>query len=650
MKKQNNTGHGWVKQINALLPMINVLHGFPRSKNVDKFSKLVNDLIINKGEEYTIGRLKAFRLVIQQFVLKQKLDPVPFAKTKRSGIPRDINFLVPDRDNVHSIRYSFTVLRIIESFRCKPEYKISTIIDPSSADKAVIEEIKEYIKQWSGIKLLPRLEQSKLVMSNRAGPNGPATISSMKDLAALRYDTPELYQAIYDMMKITVRGLDMNRYKVERQEGCKHSKLVLLSDKACKTRVIAIADWWSNTALESVHTAFMKALERLPTDVTYRQSEIPHLVKRLGSDLFSSDMTAFTDRFPIELEEAVVEAAYGTQISRLWKQIISNRNFSHPKGDVRYAVGNPMGILSSWPVSTLTHHCVKQWCAYKLNIHNYKYLILGDDTLDSRKDVYDLYTQTIKQLGVSISLSKCTQSNSANAEFAKRLFLNHVEVTGLPVHLLEEILQYPEQILEFVRICRERGYHDEILAPSLDLLLSNHSHGKMARDILSLPEVFSGMPPLLEVKPDSWASKIAQIPEAEQESMLRVARDYVFWTTVIGVNKSYAPKKVYDGVIQENHPIVAALSEQLMSYLPETDDDFSIYNEWVKGNYRHMANVPCIDTYRYYNKGHYATKCKYDVLKALLELANGNCNITLYDHKVYSNYDLFSMGFPTNQR
>jgi hypothetical protein len=630
--------------------MINVLHGFPRTKNVDKFSKLVSDLIINKGENYTIGRLKAFRLVIQQFVLRQKVDPVPFAKANRKGVPRAISFLVPDRDDVHSIRYSFTVLRIIESFRCKPEYKISTIVDPSKADEALLGEITEYIKHWSGIKLLPELEQSKFVLSNRAGPNGPASINAMTDLAALRYNSPQLYQSIYDLMKITVRGLDMNRYKVEKQEGAKHSKLVLLSDKACKTRVIAIADWWSNTALESVHTAFMKALARLPTDVTYRQSEIPNLVKGLGSNLYSSDMTAFTDRFPIQLETAVIEAAYGTKISELWKQIISNRNFSHPKGDVRYSVGNPMGILSSWPVSTFTHHCVKQWCAHKLNIKNYKYLILGDDTLDSRKDVYDLYTDTINKLGVSISLSKCTQSETADAEFAKRLFLNHVEVTGLPVHLLEEILQYPEQILEFVRICRERGYQDEILAPSLDLMLSSHSKGKMAKDILSLPETVSGMPPLLEVKPDTWAEKLAHLDQTELEQKLRIARDYVFWTTVIGVNKPDVPKKVFKGSIPENHPIVAALSEQLMEYLPETEDDFSIYNEWVKGNYRHMANVPCIDTYRYYNKGHYATKCKYDVLKALLELAGGNCNIPLYEHKIYTNYDLFSMGFPTNKR
>jgi hypothetical protein len=61
----------------------------------------------------------------------------------------------------------------------------------------------------------------------------------------------------------------------------------------------------------------MTALRKLPSDVTYIQSDIPKLVKDLGSNLYSSDMTAFTDRFPRKLEVELVKAAYGADISRL---------------------------------------------------------------------------------------------------------------------------------------------------------------------------------------------------------------------------------------------------------------------------------------------------------------------------------------------
>jgi hypothetical protein len=220
-------------------------------------------------------------------------------------------------------------------------------------------------------------------------------------------------------------------------------------------------------------------------------------------------MTAFTDVFPIELEQHVVQTAYGVNVGRLWRQIISNREFSHPKGSVKYAAGNPMGLLSSWPVSTITHHAVKQYCAEQVfgnksnKYKKYKYLMLGDDSLDSNKEVYFKYLDVMTRLGVSTSLSKCTQSEDSSAEFAKRLFLNETEVTGLPITLLEEIRTKPEQFLELIRIARERGYADEYLAPGVDCLLVNHRNGKLIADILSLPEPTSGIHPLLDAKPDS---------------------------------------------------------------------------------------------------------------------------------------------------
>lgn len=65
----------------------------------------------------------------------------------------------------------------------------------------------------------------------------------------------------------------------------------------------------------------------------------------------------------------------------------------------------------------------------------------------------------------------------------------------------------------------------------------------------------------------------------------------------------------------------------------------------MRGEYRHMVNVPNVDTYRYYNKGHYATKCKYDVLKATLAMANGDCNIPLHHPAKVSNFELFTRSY-----
>jgi hypothetical protein len=304
-----------------------------------------------------------------------------------------------------------------------------------------------------------------------------------------------------------------------------------------------------------------------------------------------------------------------------------------------------MGILSSWPVSTMTHHAVKQWCAYKVGKKSYKYLILGDDTLDTSKEVYELYTDTIRKLGVSISLSKCTSSESGSTEFAKRLFRNSVEVTGLPVHLLESVREKPEQFLELVKIARERGYEDLFLGPCLDSLLSYCNCNKTVVDMLSLPEKVLGMPPLYGVTSGTWADKLSSLSEESLENNLVIARNYVFWRTAERLNKPSIPDKVNEVTLDTNHPLVYALSNKLMDYLGNYEDEYSIYNSWLEGNYREMASVPSFDRYKYYNKGHFVTKCKFDVLNAQLALANGDCNIPLHKPWKPTNYDLVDIGF-----
>lgn len=125
-----------------------------------------------------------------------------------------------------------------------------------------------------------------------------------------------------------------------------------MSDKFGKTRTIAIGDSFSQTALSGLHDTFMKGLSKMRTDCTYRQSEIPKLISQLGDSLYSSDLTAFTDRFPRKWQIAVISARYGNEIAQLWEQVIADRVFTSCQGEIKYVVGNPMGLLSSWPIST----------------------------------------------------------------------------------------------------------------------------------------------------------------------------------------------------------------------------------------------------------------------------------------------------------
>lgn len=608
-------------------------------------------MLLNRGQHDTIKRLKAFRLALQQYCLQQPITPIPFCKSDRDGFPKAIAFLKPDRSDVNMVRYSLSIVRCWEEFRLIPEYDPSTITNESSADETLIAEICSFVDTWPGIKLLPELKPGNFVLSNKAGPNGPATLSCLKDLEALRQPGEGvLKDAVEELLKISIPFIDLSKYDTSSVQKSIHSKLVLLSDKFGKTRTIAIADYFSNLALTGIHKSFMEALQRMRGDVTYLQNEIPNLVKGLGTHLYSSDMTAFTDRFPIQLEKKVVSAAYGERIGYLWETVLTKRKFQHPKGALSYKVGNPMGVLSSWPVSTFTHHMVKRFCAYKLSIKDYKYLILGDDTLDTDIGVYNYYLSVIERLGVSISKSKCTQSIHGYAEFAKRLFTPNGEVTGLPIHILEGINKYPEQVLELYRICISRGYSKEYLAPGFEVLVSKNKRSKILADILALPKHVTGIDPLWEPIPGSWADHFACLEEGVQSRLLELSRESLFWSIVNNIDSVAKSKPVGQSDLSPTHPLIFALSESIERYLPEEAytsdfdvDEYWIYDRWMEGEYVHLVNIPNVDTYRFYNRGHRVTKCNFDVFSRLLAISNGNQNIPLQPRTKLTNDELYDI-------
>jgi len=126
--------------------MINILHLKDSSKNVRSVCKLVSHLLKHKGEKRAIDLLKAFRLATTQFALQQTVTNIPFCKTDRDGFPKAIRFLKPNRRSRLSVMYKMSVLRLIEEFRCEPDYSVGTITAESSAKDDILNDISDYIR------------------------------------------------------------------------------------------------------------------------------------------------------------------------------------------------------------------------------------------------------------------------------------------------------------------------------------------------------------------------------------------------------------------------------------------------------------------------------------------------------------------------
>lgn len=212
-------------------------------------------------------------------------------------------------------------------------------------------------------------------------------------------------------------------------------RLSVINDPELKARVVAMSDYWSQTALRPLHKEIFKLLRtRLPQDRTFTQD--PYLIKVQGQKFHSLDLTAATDRIPAVLQRDILQLMTDKNTAWAWYHLMVDQPFLIPGSKteyVKYAVGQPMGALSSWGMMALTHHIIVQYSALEVGCYPFKdYILLGDDIVINNDRVATKYREVMTYLGVDISEHKTHVSNDMY-EFAKRWFTSGQEITGLPL-------------------------------------------------------------------------------------------------------------------------------------------------------------------------------------------------------------------------
>jgi hypothetical protein len=105
----------------------------------------------------------------------------------------------------------------------------------------------------------------------------------------------------------------------------------------------------------------------------------------------------------------------------------------------------------------LTHHCIARFAGAR------DYAILGDDIAICDGDVSVRYRSCMDKLGVTINSSKSIVHNPeypsvSSAEFAKRIFVDGMEVTPVPVKLLKQAAKHPSLMALLLKTLDLRGY------------------------------------------------------------------------------------------------------------------------------------------------------------------------------------------------
>lgn len=442
------------------------------------FIDFVDKSIRTRGIDNTILRVKTMKLAVTRFISGHPLSVSgePSISLNRRGLPRALGPLQDLVDKgVGEHRLLLTLLsvsRALPGSRYVPS--LSTITDSSTMDIKTYEELKfliPMVMNQMGLDSNPSQPRwKKFHLTTKAGPNAIALKSAMIDIHLLPEDLrediytvggPSLKEQMKELLLFDKDKIYTSMNFKKSKEDLKIRKLSIVHAPERKSRIIAILDYFSQTALKPLHDRIFKILESLEGDCTFRQNKPQmFLTKEEGNSYHSLDLTAATDRFPIEVQETVIANLVGSsQYAAAWKRILTKHEFFVPWDStyVKYNAGQPMGAYSSWAVFALSHHIIVRTAALKVGKPYYtNYALLGDDIVIGNDAVAAEYKKLIQSLGVQISDSKSHVSEDTY-EFAKRWVKANVEITGAQINAFVESTKWYLLANEYKNLCIKWG-------------------------------------------------------------------------------------------------------------------------------------------------------------------------------------------------
>jgi hypothetical protein len=254
--------------------------------------------------------------------------------------------------------------------------------------------------------------------------------------------------------------------------------------------------------MSPIHELYFAILQKIPQDGTFDQLR-PLGASKNWKDAFSLDLTAATDRLPLNIQVDLLAAITGSRSLALnWAKILVDRDYfiSYSKTyggkgidkyrdrgpskrvcsfsqTLRYAVGQPMGALSSWASLAITHHYLVQYSAWEAGVASpgvwFKdYAILGDDLVIGNRLVAIEYLRVLKDIGMEVGLHKSLISGgNLGLEFAKRTFHKGEDISPIPLSefaaalgAISEMRSFAEKFnLNFPALVKTLGYKYRVL-------------------------------------------------------------------------------------------------------------------------------------------------------------------------------------------
>jgi hypothetical protein len=395
----------------------------------------------------------------------QPKSPSRWIRRGKNGIPSFINRLLDtmdlDLEKSDHKRFALTFFAMYEIYKTN---KVCEDLESLTAPQSCVwtkDTTKLFVKFVKNEKFVQRIvkkskppERVRDFISLKGGPYGLSTPSWIEDLLAINS-----YEQLASVIKLERQFGSTNpmthlikvcwSLPVIRFEKLKIFRTFAFPDKGPKVRTVTCGNYFVQRVLLPVHNWLMQVLKEIPEDGTHRQSNAAKLVKSWtskGLQPYCFDMTSATDRMPVNLQ-FMVFYLLKQPWSEEWFNIMNNAK-SYCDGInkvIELSVGQPMGIYSSWPSFTLTHHYIIRFSFYLNNIKpKGRYAIIGDDVSILDKEVALTYKDLIQGIGIAISDTKSLTPETTTTlkpvgELAKRLFYKGEELSPIRPNLLMAI-------------------------------------------------------------------------------------------------------------------------------------------------------------------------------------------------------------------
>jgi len=346
-----------------------------------KYETEIYQSIKTSGKRYTLERYKLCYLFLRNIVLQLPTQPIPWCKVDSDGIPKILWTLRPlikgDRNDK---RIALSIARSYEIIKLPIDYSTRSIKEPPLRG-VKFQETHESFKQflvkfthkypWYLGSLHHRNDEFEPIVFTTlsAGPNGPAVACSHLDAKAVINDK-SLYSSIKELNIVLkqswiTKWMELQASSFNSKENYLTGRLGFTAEPGGKTRVFAIGDYWSQTSLKVIQSSLYNTLRSISTDATDNQNKgFQDLIKEsVGKETYCFDLTAASDRIPAIMQRHRLDLLGGHKLGDAWLSVMRDRTFyiKATKEKVRWTVGQPLGLLSSFPAFALWHHDIIQY-------------------------------------------------------------------------------------------------------------------------------------------------------------------------------------------------------------------------------------------------------------------------------------------------